>query len=116
VVSVVLFVLFWFYFPACMQSFDMIQRVRRVRGMHHSGDYEKVIPAGWLPSILERMLPLFQVRQDKAGTALSLLSPISSCPRTQGYKCKFVGCQSATSKNQFGIPQRCVIFLVGPFL
>jgi hypothetical protein len=46
--------------------------------MHHSGDYEKVIPAGWLPSIPERILPLFQVRRDKAGTALSLLGPISS--------------------------------------
>jgi hypothetical protein len=99
-----------------MQSFDMIRRVRCVRGTHHSGNYKKVIPAGWLPSILERRLSLFQVRQDKAGTSLSLLSPISSCTRTQGYKGEFVGCQSATGKNHFGIPQRCVIFLVSPFL
>jgi hypothetical protein len=56
------------------QSVDMIQGVR---GMHHSGDYKKVIPAGWLLSVPERMIPLFRVGQDKAGTALSLLSPIS---------------------------------------
>jgi hypothetical protein len=55
-----------------MQSFDTIQRVR---GMHHSGNYKTVIPAGWLPSVKERMLPLFGVRQDKVGTALSLLVP-----------------------------------------
>jgi hypothetical protein len=47
-----------------MQSFDTIQCVRRVRGMRHSGNYEKVVPAGWLPSIPERILPLFQVRLD----------------------------------------------------
>jgi hypothetical protein len=74
VVSVVQFVLFWFCSPMHTQSFDTIQCVR---GTCHSGDYEKVVPAGWLPSIPERMLPLFRVRRDKAGTALSLLGPIS---------------------------------------
>ncbi len=44
--------------------FDTIQCVRRVRGTRHSGNYKKVIPAGWLPSILERILPLFRVRWD----------------------------------------------------
>ncbi len=79
-VLVVLFVLFWFCSPPHTQSFDTIQRVRHVRGMHYSGDYKKVVPASWLPSILERMLPLFQVTRDKPGTALSQIGPISSCP------------------------------------
>ncbi len=46
--------------------------------MRHSGNHKKVIPAGWLPSVPERMLPLFRVRRDKAGTALTPLGPISS--------------------------------------
>jgi hypothetical protein len=61
-------------------SFDMI---RRVRGTHLSRDYEKVIPASWLPSVPEKMLPLFQVGWDKAGTALSLFGPISSETQTK---------------------------------
>ena len=49
-------------------------------GTGHSGNYKKVIPAGWVPSAQERTLPLFGVRWDKVGTALSLLGPISSQP------------------------------------
>jgi hypothetical protein len=57
-----------------MQSFDTIQRVR---GTRHSGDYEKVIPAGWLPSIPEKMIPLFRVRWDKGSFSTRLLLNLS---------------------------------------
>ncbi len=70
-------------FPACTWSFDTIWRVRDTC---HFGKCEKVISAGWLPSVQERMLPLFGVRRDKVGTALSLLGPISSVPSSSNFE------------------------------
>jgi hypothetical protein len=46
-----------------------------------------------------------KVRAQKGRTLTPRTTCELFCPRTQGHKGEFVGCQSVTSENHFGIPQ-----------